>query len=48
MRYMLQWWDWCGGTYMRTFDTEVERASFISRIARTDRKGKANYVTWEA
>lgn len=47
MRYMLQWNDWCGGSYFRTFNTEDERAAFISRIARTDRNGNVNYSTWE-
>lgn len=45
--YALEWNDWCGGVYCRTFDTEEERGTFIERIARTDRKGKKNYTTWE-
>lgn len=45
--YKLQWWDGNGGTYIRSFDTEEERAAFISRIARKTIRGAWNYTTWE-
>ena len=46
--YKLQWWDGNGGTYIRSFGTEEERATFISRIARKTIRGTWNYTTWES
>lgn len=45
--YRLAWYDWNGGAYDRSFDTEEERAAFIPRIKKTDHKGNINYYKYE-